>query len=64
MLSARLTGGIFGVAAMLMAGVVFAQTFPNKPIRIVTSGVGGTGDFTSRLVAQGMSAGLGQTSQG
>jgi tripartite-type tricarboxylate transporter receptor subunit TctC len=37
-----------------------AQTFPSKPLRIVTSGVGGAGDVASRLVAQGIAPLLGQ----
>lgn len=37
-----------------------AQTFPVKPIRIITSGVGGAGDVASRLVAQGIAPALGQ----
>jgi tripartite-type tricarboxylate transporter receptor subunit TctC len=40
-----------------------SQTYPNKPIHIVTAppaGGGGGGDFITRLVAQGMSASLGQ----
>ena len=32
-----------------------AQDYPNKPIRIVTAGRGGSGDFTARLIAQGIS---------
>ena len=48
--------------AAVMAGVgsASAQTYPSKPIRIVTSGVGGSGDFTARLMAQGIASGLGQ----
>lgn len=53
---------------VLGAGVVSAQTtstasgqaFPNKPIRIVTSEPGGSGDFVGRLIAQGLPSGLGQ----
>ena len=37
-----------------------AQSFPAKPIRIITSGVGGAGDVASRLVAQGIAPALGQ----
>ncbi len=38
-----------------------AQEFPSKAIRIVTSGVGGSSDFASRLLAMGISGGLGQS---
>ncbi len=42
------------------ASAVQAQSFPAKPIRIITSGVGGAGDVASRLVAQGIAPALGQ----
>ena len=37
-----------------------AQGFPNKVIRIVTTGSGGGTDFTSRIIAQGIAPSLGQ----
>ncbi len=37
-----------------------AQSYPNHPIRIVTGGVGGGADFAARLIAQGLTASLGQ----
>jgi tripartite-type tricarboxylate transporter receptor subunit TctC len=37
-----------------------AQGFPVKPIRIVTSGLGGGNDFKARLIAQGLTANVGQ----
>ncbi len=43
-----------------VAGAVHGQDFPKKPIRIVTAEVGSTNDFVARLIAQGLSAGLGQ----
>ena len=36
------------------------QDYPSKPIRIITSAVGGGNDFMSRLVASGISGPLGQ----
>jgi tripartite-type tricarboxylate transporter receptor subunit TctC len=42
------------------SGGLCAQDYPNKPIRIVTSAVGSSVDFTARLIAQGISASLGQ----
>ena len=50
------------VSALVLtaASAVQAQSFPAKPIRIITSGVGGAGDVASRLVAQGIAPALGQ----
>src|SRR5262245_40386801 len=45
---------------ILGSGVVSSQDYPNKPIRIITAGSGGGLDFTSRLIAQGISGPLGQ----
>lgn len=39
---------------------VSAQTFPDRPIRIVTGGAGGGNDITARLIAGGLTANLGQ----
>ena len=46
--------------AVLGTGLASAQNYPNKPIRISTSGVGGGNDFNSRVIAQGISGPLGQ----
>ena len=50
------------VAVVLITGAhaVSAQTYPTKPVRIVTANVGGGTDFVSRLIAQGISGPLGQ----
>src|SRR4029077_10184278 len=42
------------------AGVVCGQDYPNKPVRILAAAAGGGGDFTARLIAQGLAPGLGQ----
>ena len=42
------------------AGAGWGQNFPAKPVRIVTGEAGGTNDLVSRLIAQGISSGLGQ----
>ncbi len=58
------------------AGVVYAQTastssvhatstgsgqaYPNKPVRIITGEPGGSNDFASRIIAQGVAGPLGQ----
>ena len=39
---------------------VFAQSYPSKPIRIVTSPAGGGNDFPARLIARAISGPLGQ----
>src|SRR2546429_8378074 len=41
-------------------GPASAQSFPNKPVRIVTVEVGGGADFTARLIAHGLTAEFGQ----
>src|SRR5688572_483137 len=42
------------------ADAVYAQSYPNKPIRIVVGEPGGGTDFMGRVVAQGISGPLGQ----
>ena len=42
------------------AGVAAAQSYPSKPIRMVTVEAGGSTDFVARLIAQGLSEGLGR----
>ena len=48
------------VSAVAFCGAVHAQEFPTRPVRIVTSAVGGTTDLVARLIAQGLTASLGQ----
>ena len=45
----------------MASGMAFSQTYPNKPIRFVTSEPGGGTDFFARVVATEMGASLGQT---
>ena len=49
-----------GLLSALSSGTVSAQEFQNKPVRIVTSESGGGNDLAARLVAQGLTAGLGR----
>ena len=48
------------VMAMFTACTASAQTFPSKPLRILTSEPGGGTDFVARMVAQGLTESLGQ----
>jgi tripartite-type tricarboxylate transporter receptor subunit TctC len=45
---------------VLFSGCAAAQNYPNKPIRVITADTGGGADLVARVVAQGMSAALGQ----
>ena len=47
-------------AAFGFANMTSAQTFPAKPIRIVTSSVGGGGDFAARLISLELGNRIGQ----
>jgi tripartite-type tricarboxylate transporter receptor subunit TctC len=56
MLLSRFVVGMPLVGVMILGmASVGGQTYPNKPIRIVTTGFGSGGDFTARLIAQGIS---------
>ena len=57
----RFVVGLFSVSIMVLGmDLVSGQDYPNKTIRIVTSGVGGGSDFSARLIAPGLAANLGQ----
>ena len=61
MLLLRFAASIFFAAPMVFgAAAVSGQDYPNKPIRILTSGAGGSSDILSRLIGQGISGPLGQ----
>ncbi len=49
-------------AGVMISGcsVVSAQDYPSKPIRIVTADPGGSNDFLSRVIAQGIAEPMGQ----
>ncbi len=51
---------VSSLAIVIPYACVSAQGYPNKPVRIVTSGVGGGNDFAARLIAQGLAGPLGQ----
>ena len=50
---------LFSVLLLAATQAAHAQDYPNRPLRVVTSEVGAGGDFTARLVAQGLTAALG-----
>ena len=57
----RFVAGIFAASLIVLgAEVASGQTYPHKPIRIVTAEPGGVSDFVARLIAQGISGPLGQ----
>src|SRR5690242_7809381 len=61
MLHIRLAAGIMSVASIAPdLGPALGQSYPNKPIRIVAAEIGGGGEFTARLIAQGLANSLGQ----
>jgi tripartite-type tricarboxylate transporter receptor subunit TctC len=61
MIEQRLVAGIAIALAPLWAAVLaHAQDYPTKPVRLVTAEIGGGHDQTARLLAQGLSADLGQ----
>ena len=51
---------IMSVSAAAFCGAAHAQEFPTRPLRIVTSAVGGATDLVARLIAQGLTSSLGQ----
>jgi tripartite-type tricarboxylate transporter receptor subunit TctC len=55
---------IAAVFPVLLAGFATAHAadapYPNRPIRLVVSGVAGSSNFTARLIANGLSGALGQ----
>lgn len=48
------------VAALICAGSADAQNFPNRVIRFLTTSAGGGSDLNARLMAQALSANIGQ----
>jgi tripartite-type tricarboxylate transporter receptor subunit TctC len=50
----------FLLAAVLAATAASAQTYPVKPIRVITAEPGGGNDFTTRIIGQAIASQLGQ----
>lgn len=62
MFARRFLAGMLPVAVMTAgAGVVAAQNYPNKPIRLVTVAPGSANDIVARLIAQELRGALGQS---
>jgi tripartite-type tricarboxylate transporter receptor subunit TctC len=51
---------ILSFSAAAVCGAAHAQEFPTRPVRIVTSAVGGSTDLIARLIAQGLTSSFGQ----
>jgi len=49
-----------GIAALFLASAAFAQGYPAKVVRILTAEAGAGGDFSARLLANGLTPLLGQ----
>ena len=47
------------IGMLCVTAAAHAQDYPVKPVRLVTSDVGGAGDFVSRNLAPGLAAALG-----
>ena len=56
----RFVAWSFPALMALSAGAVFGQDFPSKPIRMLTSGVGGDGDLLLRIILPEISRRFGQ----
>ena len=56
----RRLGRACGAVLFSISIAAHAQTYPAKPLRIVTSEPGGVADLTARLIAQGLSSGFHQ----
>ncbi len=56
----RMMYGLVAVAALLHVSAGWAQTYPARVVSLVPSQPGGALDFTSRTVAPGLTAALGQ----
>ncbi len=49
-----------GVSMVVVAGAASAQTYPVKPVRIITAAAGGGSDYATRQISTPLSAALGQ----
>ena len=58
---ARLLKSLSSLIVLVIVGTLTAsaQSYPSKPVRIITAPVGGGNDFAARLLAQHLSLALG-----
>ena len=52
--------GVLAVGAVLASGAASAQSYPQRPVRVITAEPGGGTDITIRMVSPDLSAKLGQ----
>lgn len=52
---------LFGLVMAVETAMAPAQTYPTRPIRLVTAEPGGGNDFAARLIVQGLGGSLGQS---
>ena len=58
----RMLGWLAAIGSIMFASLVFAQTYPTKPIKlVVTFAAGGGADYVARVVAQKLGEALGQS---
>jgi tripartite-type tricarboxylate transporter receptor subunit TctC len=59
-LSATRTSTLLFALFAIAFSAASAQTYPNRPVRLVTAAAGGGNDFAARIIAQGLTERLGQ----
>src|SRR6185436_20045642 len=60
MLTLRFSAWILVVIGTSWLGAAGAQSYPEKPIRMIVTGIGGGVDFAARLVSPPLAVSLGQ----
>lgn len=56
----RFSSALMAALVALSAGITLGQSFPTRPIRIIATAAGGSGDLVSRQIAQALVPRLGQ----
>ena len=57
----RTVGVLLGILTLLDTSAVWSQRFPSRPVRFLTTGLGGSTDLAARTLAQGLTDGGGWT---